>query len=408
VIGTLPQLSLDGWSELARANTQGEGISIAGADLVIQKVTGYGNQINDLHIKVNSRQSVLYAQLASKELNGELSWQAGDAESADYADHDGRLQARLKNLDLAMGERDAGKKEAGVNSQAPTNTQAESRNAGSVELPALDVRIDKLNIKGRAVGKLELLAQQNKDGYQLERLRLSNPDGVLTADGLWKMSEDTPQTQVNLKLDISNAGNILARSGFPNSVRNGSGKLEGTFNWPGTPALFSKVNLNGSLSMDTGKGQFMQIDPGIGKLLSILSLQALPKRITLDFEDVFSKGFEFDSINGSAEIKQGVIVTDNLKIEGSAAKVGMKGQMDLVKETQNLRIRIVPTVGNSAALISALVATPVIGAGVFLASKILDDPLGQLAAFEYNVTGSWIDPEVEKVGESKPVKSSEK
>ena len=165
--------------------------------------------------------------------------------------------------------------------------------------------------------------------------------------------------------------------------------------------MYSKARLNGNLSLDTGKGQFLQIEPGVGKLLSILSLQALPKHITLDFEDVFSKGFQFDSINGTADIKQGVIYTDNLKIEGSSAKVTMKGQIDLNNETQNLRVRIVPTVGNSVALISAFVATPVVGAGVYLAGKILGDPLGQLAAFEYNISGSWIDPTVEKVGANK-------
>lgn len=407
VIGTLPQLSLDGWSVLAGADTQDTPVSIAGADLLIQKVTGYGNQINDLHIKASRRQRVLSAQLLSRELNGELSWQPGDSESDDYAEQRGRLRADLRNLDLALGTRDAGTVEPlALNSQTAGSMLADSQNGGS-ELPALDIRIEKLNIKGRALGRLELAAQQNEEGYQVERLRLTNPDGVLNADGLWKMSEEAPQTKINLKLDISNAGNILGRSGFPNSVRNGSGKLEGSFNWTGTPAMFNKAGLNGNMSLDTGKGQFMQIDPGIGKLLSILSLQALPKRIALDFEDVFSKGFEFDSIKGSAQIRQGVIFTDNLKIEGSSAKVLMVGQIDLANETQNLQVHIVPTIGNTAALVTWLVTTPVIGAGVFIASKILGDPLGQLASFQYNISGSWVDPKVEKAGEKKTENSAE-
>ena len=36
-----------------------------------------------------------------------------------------------------------------------------------------------------------------------------------------------------------------------------------------------------------GAGQFTKIDPGIGKLLGVLSLQALPRRLQLDFRDVF-------------------------------------------------------------------------------------------------------------------------
>lgn len=386
VIGTLHHLSLEGWGDLANSNEDSEPVSLAGADLVVQKVTGYDNTFNDLHIKATSRNGILMAQLSSKEINGELSWQSED---------NGKLVGRLKNLDLTLAEGEKAKKEH-------VETAPSSKPDSSVELPEIDLIVDKLNFKGLPVGKLELLAKQDEQTYQLDHLRLSNPDGVLTVSGKWKMSADAPRTEVNVKSEIHNAGNVLARSGFPNSVKNGSGKWEGSFTWPGSPAQFNKTDMSGHISLDTGKGQFLQIDPGIGKLLSILSLQALPKHITLDFEDVFSKGFEFDSIKGDAEIKQGVVVTDNLKIEGSAAKVSMQGQIDLNSETQNLRIRIVPAVGNSAALISALVATPVVGAGVYLASKILNDPLGQMASFEYNVSGSWADPKVEKVGGKKP------
>ncbi|HUX92076.1 MAG TPA: YhdP family protein [Gallionellaceae bacterium] len=386
--GTLPRLSLEGWSVLAGAvNGGGEGapINLAGADLSIQQLSGYGNIVSDLLIKANTRNGMLMAQLASKEVNGEVSWRPGGK---------GRLVVRLKNLDLALEERKAGK-------QDMADVSVQTKALAHLELPVIDLVVDRLSLKGRALGKLELLAQQQDQIYLLDHMRLLNPDGVLAVDGQWNMSEDAPQTQVNVKLDIGNAGNILTRSGYPNSVKNGSGKMEGSFTWPGTPAMFSKARLNGKLSMDTGKGQFLQIDPGIGKLLSILSLQALPKRITLDFEDVFSKGFEFDKISATADIKQGVIFTDNLKLEGSSAKVAMAGQMDLNNETQDLRVRIVPTVGNSVALISALVATPVVGAGVYLAGKILNDPLGQMVSFEYNITGSWVDPKVEKVSINK-------
>jgi uncharacterized protein YhdP len=134
-----------------------------------------------------------------------------------------------------------------------------------------------------------------------------------------------------------------------------------------------------------------------------MSLQSLPKRITLDFTDVFSKGFEFDSITGSAQIKQGVLLTDDFKINGSAAAVNLSGQVDLNRETQNLRVRVLPTIGDSVSLLALAAVNPAVGAGVFIANKILSDPLDKLVSFEYNVTGSWLDPKVEKTGQSKAV-----
>src|SRR5665811_511054 len=133
----------------------------------------------------------------------------------------------------------------------------------------------------------------------------------------------------------------------PNTVKNGSGTLIANLTWDGQPDDFNYASLDGTLKLDTGRGQFLKMDPGIGKLLGILSLQALPKRITLDFTDVFSAGFEFDNINGHATIKRGVMQTQDLHIDGSSAKVTMKGRVNLNDETQNLRVEILPTLGSS-------------------------------------------------------------
>ena len=400
IIGTLPHVSLAGWGVLADAvesDPDRAPMAIAGADFSIQKINGYGHLVHDLHIKASSRRDTLTAQLAAKEVNGEVSWQDR-----------GRLFVRLKNLDLGLDYGDANKK-----SEQDLDTTSTQKVANNVELPAIDLAIDRLSNKGKLLGKLELQAHQDDQTYQLNRLRLSSPDGVLNVDGKWNTSSEAAETELNLRLDISNAGNFLTRVGHPNAIKNGSGTLEGTFTWLGTPWMVSKSGLNGKLSVDTGKGQFLQIDqPGMGKLVSILNLQALPKRLVLDFDDVFSKGFEFDSIKGLADIKEGVMRIDKLKIDGSAAKVTMKGQINLANETLDLKVRIVPALGNTAALISALVATPVVVAGVvvaapvvvagvFFGSKILEDPLGQLAAFEYNISGNWVDPKMEKVGEKR-------
>jgi uncharacterized protein YhdP len=113
---------------------------------------------------------------------------------------------------------------------------------------------------------------------------------------------------------------------------------------------------------------------------------------------VFSAGFQFDNINGNASIKNGVIDTQDFHIDGSAAKVTMKGSVDLNKETQNLRVRILPTLGDSVSLLGAFAAGPLAGIGTLLINKVLGNPLDKLVSFEYNVSGTWTDPLVVKVG----------
>lgn len=397
--GTIPQLSLEGWGALAGATTDGAaGFSVAGADVLIQSLNAYGYKMNDLHINALNQDGKITAQIAAKTINGEVDWQTQGK---------GKLVARLKNLSLDK-EKDKNGKKDGASAHKPVAADSTGEGAASTEFPALDLVVEDLTLKDKPLGKLELVAQQHGRDWLLERMSLTNPDGELTADGKWSISAGKSQTQVNLKLEISNAGKILARSGYPNSVKNGSGKLEGEFTWYGGPDEFSYATLDGTFKLDTGKGQFLKIDPGIGKLLGILSLQALPKHITLDFTDIFSEGFAFDSIAGTAYIKQGVLSTSDFRIDGSSAKVTMLGHVDLDRETQNLRVRILPTVGNSVSMIGAFAAGPAVGIGTFIVNKLLREPLDKLVSFEYNVTGTWDNPSVDKVGENKPAATERK
>ena len=129
----------------------------------------------------------------------------------------------------------------------------------------------------------------------------------------------------------------------------------------------------------------------------ILSLQALPRRITLDFRDVFSEGFAFDEILGDVHLERGAGYTRDLKMNGPAAKVSMSGVVDLVGETQNLRVNIQPRLDDTVAVASAIVGGPVAGIGALIAGKVLKNPIGQALYFDYRVTGGWGEPVITKM-----------
>jgi len=391
LVGTIPHLSLEGWGALSgMKGGYGDDTAIRGARLQIQEVSGYGQAIHNLHISAYTRNGTLRARLASDDVSGRAVWQPQGQ---------GKLSVHLKKLVLAEIKDD----------QSKTTTTQSAVPAAGGDSPQLELLVDTLEYKGKQLGKLELQMQQSGGDWLLQRLALTNPDGVFTADGRWHVSASgQASTQANFVLQVDDAGNILARSGYPDSVKGGSGKLTGTFSWNGSPADFNYASLGGKLHIEAGKGRFLKIDPGIGKLLGILSLQALPRHITLDFTDVFSEGFEFDSITGDAQISNGMMLTNNFKMVGSSAKVTMLGRVDLDHETQNLRVRILPTVGDSVSLLGAFAAGPAVGIGTFIANKLLREPLDKLVSFEYNITGTWVDPSVTKVGASKPAATEQK
>lgn len=277
------------------------------------------------------------------------------------------------------------------------------------DLPALEISIENLRLNSNQIGRFELVGHPAGKDWRLRRLNITNPDGSLVGDGYWSDTAGLLQTQINLMLDIGDAGKILERSGYPNMVKGGTGRLGANLSWAGTPGEFSYATLNGTLKLDTGKGRFLKMNPGAGKLLSVLSLQDLPQHIALGFTDVFSEGFQFDNISGNATIKDGVIESQDFRIYGSSAKVTMKGDVDLKNETQNLSVRILPTLGDSMSLIGAFAISPAVGIGSLIMNKVLGDPLDKLASFEYNVSGTWSDPSVVRVGgvAAKEIKPSE-
>ena len=379
--GSVPELSLQGWGALLDgvSNTEG-GLPVAGANLKIGKISGFGIDIDDLNVEAAKRGEGLGAQLTSNNLNGEVDWQPYD---------EGKLSVQLKNFSWG-----------GIGAMSDELGEPVPMSPGS--LPALQVSIEDMVVKGESIGRFDLVGHPDGQDWKLRRLNITNPDGSLSGDGIWKSAEGKMQTGLNLQLSLVDAGKTLARSGYPDTVKGGSGKLSANLTWPGPPSKFSNETLSGTLNLDTGKGRFLQMEPGAGKLLSILSLQALPKRISLDFTDVFSAGFQFDSIKGTANINQGVIDTRDFSIDGSSAKVVLNGSVDLINETQNIRAKVLPTLGDSVSLIGAFVVSPAVGLGTLIVNKVLGDPLDNLVSFEYNIDGKWSDPNVTKINSTKP------
>jgi uncharacterized protein YhdP len=273
--------------------------------------------------------------------------------------------------------------------------------------PELDVVADQYLGRHGSLGRLELEARPDGADWQIRRFSLAHPAGTLAGEGLWRARGADPQTKLDVTLDVQDTPAYLAAFGLPGAVKGAPTKIQGQLVWKGAPDDFDYPSLGGSLHVAVGAGQFTKIDPGIGKLLGVLSLQALPRRITLDFRDVFSEGFAFDSIVGDVRIASGVMRTDELLLNGPAARVAIGGEVNLERETQRLTVKVMPSLATSvsagagAAAILLAAANPLvgaaIGAGTLLAQKMMKDPIEQIFSYEYRVSGSWTDPVVERV-----------
>ncbi len=280
-------------------------------------------------------------------------------------------------------------------------------------LPGLDIVIDDFDFLGKKLGRLEVVATnqrsvsqlagaqsgQPQSEWRLQKLGLVNPDATLSATGVWSKPKPEAPSRVDLQFNwvVQNSGDLLTRFGLPGTLKDGKGQLQGRIGWVGSPLGLHYPSLTGLIKLEMTQGQFLKIDPGVGRLLSVLSLQALPRRLTLDFRDVFSEGFAFDAINGDAQIKEGVIETTNLQMKSVLALVTLQGSADLAKETQNLRVLVLPDINAGGASLLAAIINPVMGVITYLTQWVLKRPAVVAATKAYKIEGSWREPVVTSI-----------
>ena len=346
------------------------------------RLTQGGRTFHELSLSGSHERDTWRMAVQARELAGQVSYRAGSAQTG------GQVHARLSRLDLSM----------------PAAGRVEQALPQPAVVPAIDLVVERFRLGGRDLGRLELqavnrqaeqAARERVNEWRLNALRLSTPEATLEASGNWVASgngQALRRTALRLELDIRDAGALLTRLGQAQTIRGGQGRIEGHLGWLGSPLVFDAPSLSGELQLDMGRGQFLRAEPGAAKLLGVLSLQALPRRLMLDFRDVFSEGFAFDFVRGNVTIAQGVARSNNLQMKGVNAAVLMEGSADIVRETQDLRVVVVPELNADTVSLVATLINPITGLGAFLAQFLLRQPLQQAATREFHITGPWADP----------------
>lgn len=341
----------------------------------------------DAHLSGTYQTGYWDIDIHSRQIDGKLKW----IESTG-GETEGKLVARLKYMNVL---RSSMKKVSDTSGRDDI-----------VRIPSVDIVADDLTLFDMHLGKAEIVANNiihaNGKEWRVDRLKITNPDAVLEASGNWMIGAgNQQQTKLGYVLDIKDAGKLLARFGYSDLIKQGHGEMKGDLGWKGLPFVLDIPSLSGKLSLKVEKGQFLKADPGAAKLLSVISLQSLPNRLSLDFRDIFAKGFAFDEITAHAEITNGVMQTQNMKMNGVNATVMMDGSIDIAQEAQDLHVVVIPEINAAAASIAYGFINPAIGVGTFLAQMFLREPLMKQFTHEYRITGSWRDPTVTEIGKEK-------
>lgn len=403
----LQQLDIDAWQaaadRLVGGPTAGAGaappaLDVAGSGgdaptsvaLRAGVVTQGGRRFHRVAATASQQGATWRADIDADELAGHVEYRpagAGGSATGRTAQAQARLYARLSRLSLPRGDADA--------AEAPADRSPAT-------LPALDIVVDDFVLRGKQLGRLEVAAQ-NQPGerrvWRVSTFDLTMPEGKLTANGTWSAPgpASTRRTEMDFDLAVSDSGALLDRLGVAGAVRGGRGRLSGSLGWPGSPLSPDTATMHARVHLAVDAGQFLKASAGAGRLLGVLSLQSLPRRLLLDFRDLFQEGFAFDNVTGDVAVADGVASTNNLRMRGAAAAVLMEGSADLERETQDLRVVVVPEINAGTASLAFAIINPAVGLGTFLAQYLLSKPIAEASTREFRVTGPWDDPKVERV-----------
>lgn len=271
------------------------------------------------------------------------------------------------------------------------------------DFPHLSLIVNHLYLDDMALGELSLKGGPHQNSWRLDEGQLVSKPNVLDFQGAWLQQGRTQKTDLSATLHIHDLKVLLEQWHIPPVVEANDGTVMMKGGWHGGVSDFSLKRIQGELSLLLKHGRITHLDPetehklGLGKLLSILSLQTIPRRLKLDFSDLANDGYSFDRFEGQFDLNDGVMSTDNSWIDGPVAYAQMKGHLDLIKRLYDLDLHVTPHITASLPVVATIAGGPIAGIATWAASKMLNSGVDIISGYTYTITGPWLEPIVQQV-----------
>ena len=399
VAGRLPELDLDPWLARVAAGSDRDTDWLSRIGRVAIETSGgrvFGRSIALQRLDIDRPDDGSGFRV---ELGGE-----GVAGAIRIPDDRAAGEARVHLARLHLGERfAAGDREGGD----PTDDGSRAR---PEDWPSFDVRIDSLRFGDIDFGDTRIVGRRTGSGLEFEELKADSSALQLRGSGSWRPNEDgTSTTRFNARVDTDDLSRLLSATGLDEeAVAGGSVGMVLDLAWPGMPARPPLERIEGRIDLEARDGHLPRVRVGpVGRLLALLSLEALPRVLSLDLSHVVGKGFTYDRIIVRMHLDTGMARIIELKISGPSARIEVSGSIDLASRQYDQEVAIIPRLTRSGALLPVWAAAWPILFGNLLVEKFAGDEilLDRLFRLRYRLRGPWDDPVIERLGESETAKS---
>lgn len=289
---------------------------------------------------------------------------------------------------------------AAAESSARTGMTNPSYDPGKI--PAMDVTVKELKWNNWRLAKVAMRTQPSEQGMKITAVTASHDGMRVSGSGQWDMfsaaqgGSESHQTRLELNASFDDFGQTIAEVGGGRSFAEGRGEAGLSLSWP-TPGYAPKLEqITGQLLFNLRDGRILTVEPGAGRILGLFALQALPRRLTLDFSDMTNTGLEYSTIGGNLTIGNGLARTNAIAVTGPVAEILIQGDTDFVSKTYDQTIHVLPRIGGALPLLGVISGGPAAGLTALLADSILRGigvNLDEIGRRRYQLTGDWNNPQ---------------
>jgi uncharacterized protein YhdP len=273
----------------------------------------------------------------------------------------------------------------------------------------------KINIKSKHVktsravlDNVHIILSPQDDYISIDKLSFNNLNLEMQSSGKW-FTDKNEKTEILADIKSDDLGQALTGLGYPGALKGGDLDAKLKAEWQGSLVNFSFSNATGDLNFTIKNGQINELDKGtqaIGQVLGLFSISSIPKRLSLDFSDFFSKGLRFDNLQSNVSLGNGVADTKKMTILGSFGEMRLSGKSNLVNKTHDQTLLFIPDLSSTSLVTGAVLGGPIGAAASIFYDKLLKEfglDTNKLAGIEYSIKGPWKNPKIRVTQSFKPV-----
>lgn len=352
---------------------------LARMDLNFDRLSFAKQDYSPIHLVVTQKPDAWNIVSSSKNLNGEISYPKNYPSTP--------LELNLNYINILKKKED-------------------DNNLTPKAVPSLIFSARELQYGDRNFGEVKFTTIPQGNGVKIKDIKISNPSMALQSQAEWTEEGKQQYTQMKGSLVSINIKKLLGLWDIHSDINAQETRADFNLSWKDSLFNPSFGSLKGvfELSMRQGEiqdlGNSAAIKLGLGRIITLLSVESITKRLSLNFSDLKGNGYAFEKMHGNFKATNGNLITDDTQFHGIVAHIDLMGRIGVIKKDYDLELRVTPHLTSSLPIIATIAGGPwglVAGAATWVVNKVVAKEVNKVVSYDYHMYGPWSAPQIQEL-----------